>query len=46
MSEETKPKQMPIKAEHLCPICKLGKESGTVTCKNLLGHGAKWNTEK
>lgn len=36
---------MNIKEDHLCPICKLGKEDGTVTCENLMMHASQWNTE-
>lgn len=31
--------------EHLCPICKLGKEKGEgIKCKDIIGHAARWNT--
>jgi hypothetical protein len=32
--------------EHLCPICKLGKEYNTITCENIMGHAAKWSVKK
>ena len=39
--------EMPnIKGEHLCPICKLGKEYGTVTCESIMMHADKWNSEE
>jgi len=35
-----------VKGEHLCPICKLGKEYDTTTCKNIMMHAGKWSCEE
>lgn len=32
-----------IKEDHLCPICLLGKQKNTITCKSVLLHASKWN---
>ncbi len=32
--------------DHLCPICKLGKEHGVVTCENIMSHASKWSLKK
>jgi hypothetical protein len=38
--------EMPnVKGEHLCSICKLGKEDGTITCKSIMMHAGEWNCE-
>ena len=34
---------MPL-GEHLCPICKMGRAPG-VNCKDLIGHGARWDVK-
>ena len=35
-----------VKGEHLCSICKLGKENDTVTCKNIMSHAGEWNCDE
>jgi len=35
-----------VKGEHLCSICKLGKEDGTITCKSIMMHAGNWNCEE
>jgi hypothetical protein len=34
-----------VNAEHLCDVCKLGKEYGTTTCENVMAHAGRWNVK-